>query len=75
MDLDSKASQLMANEMCQRIAELESAISLMRTLRDEMEELYSELFGVSQQKMESGTTFEVSSNYCGSTRDSSKERL
>jgi hypothetical protein len=41
----------MAGEMRQRIDELESAISLMRTLRDEMEELYSELFGVSWQEM------------------------
>jgi hypothetical protein len=51
MDLDSKVNHQMAREMRHRIDELESAISLMRTLRDEMEELYSELFGVSWPKM------------------------
>ena len=51
MDLDSKVNHLMAREMRHRIDELESAISLMRTLRDEMEELYSELFGASWPKM------------------------
>jgi hypothetical protein len=49
--MDPEVSHLMAKEMGQRIDELESAISLMRTLRDEMDELYSELFGVSWRKM------------------------
>ncbi len=51
MDLNARVNNQMAGEMRQRIDELESAISLMRTLRDEMEELYSELFGVSWQEM------------------------
>jgi hypothetical protein len=50
--MDPEVSHQMAKEMGQRIDELESAISLMRTLRDEMDELYLELFGVSLQKME-----------------------
>jgi hypothetical protein len=51
MDLNTRVNHQMAGEMRQRINELESAISLMRTLRDEMEELYLELFGVSWQEM------------------------
>ena len=51
MDLDTIVNHQMADEMRQRIDELESSISLMRTLRDEMEELYLELFGVSWQEM------------------------
>jgi hypothetical protein len=51
MDLDPRINHQMASEMGQRIDELESAIGIMRTLRDEMEELYSELFGVSWNKM------------------------
>ena len=50
MDPNTRVNHQMAGEMRQRIDELESAISLMRTLRDEMEELYSELFGVSWQR-------------------------
>jgi hypothetical protein len=40
MDLDPKVSHQMAKEMGQRIEELDNAISLMRTLRDEMDELF-----------------------------------
>jgi hypothetical protein len=50
--VDPEVSHRMAKEMGQRIDELEFAINLMRTLRDEMDELYSELFGVSYLKME-----------------------
>jgi hypothetical protein len=51
MDLDPRVNHQMGREMGQRLDELENAISIMRTLRDELEELYSELFGVSWQKM------------------------
>ena len=51
MDLDPKVSHQMAKEMGQRIEELDNAISLMRTLRDEMDELFLELFGESRQGM------------------------
>jgi hypothetical protein len=51
MDLDPKVNHQMAREMGQRIEELDHAISLMRTLHDEMEELFSELFGESRQEI------------------------
>ena len=51
MDLDTKVTYQMAREMGQRIEELDHSIRLMRTLRDEMEELFSELFGESRQEM------------------------
>jgi hypothetical protein len=51
MDLDPKVNHLMEREMGQRIEELDRAISLMRNLRDEMDELFSELFGEPRQKM------------------------
>jgi hypothetical protein len=51
MDLDPKVNQQMEREMGQRIDELDHALSLMRTLRDEMEELFSELFGELRQEM------------------------
>jgi hypothetical protein len=51
MDLDPKVNHQMAREMGQRIEELDNAMSLMRTLRDEMEELFSELFGKSRLEM------------------------
>jgi hypothetical protein len=51
MDLDPKVNHQMAREMKQRIEELDNAMSLMRTLRDEMEELFFELFGESRQEI------------------------
>jgi hypothetical protein len=48
MDLDPMVNNQMAKEMRERILELDNAISLMRTLRDEMDELFSELFGDSR---------------------------
>jgi hypothetical protein len=40
MDLDPKVSHQMARVMGQRIDELDHAISLMRNLSDEMNELF-----------------------------------
>lgn len=51
MDLDPKVNYQMAKDMEQRMAELDNAISLMRTLREEMDELFLELFGESRQEM------------------------
>jgi hypothetical protein len=52
MDLDPKVNHQMAREIEQRIEELDNAMSLMRSLRDEMEELFLELFGESRQEIE-----------------------
>jgi hypothetical protein len=50
--MDPKISHQMARVMGQRIVELDHAISLMSILRDEMKELFSELFGESHQETE-----------------------